>query len=88
MNWFWKRKKSVDISSYLISAPRCYQLRHGDIFTVSESYLIHVVRQSNQRRLFLPLKRYKMVTWYKPRTWFAYYWQIEYIAYQEEQDAT
>lgn len=65
------------------AAVRGYQVQNGDIFTVSESRAIHVMRCSNQRHIFMPLERYKNPIWYRPSTWFQWLWKIQYIEYEE-----
>lgn len=58
---------------------RGYQLHNGDVFTVTTKRLFDVVSRSNAHHIFLPIKRYKKVVWYKPSTWFRILWDIEYI---------
>lgn len=63
-----KRKNSVKL----------YAPHNGDIFSISEKNAFEVMSNNNCKCLFIPLKRYKKVIWYKPSTWFRWLWQIEY----------
>ena len=56
-----------------------YNLKNGDIFTTSSKRLFDILSMSNQYYIFKPLKHYKKIIWYKPKTWFREIWEIQYI---------
>lgn len=56
-----------------------YNLKNGDIFTISSKKLFDILSMSNQYYVFKPLKYYKKIIWYKPKTWFRKIWEIQYI---------
>lgn len=57
---------------------RGYRLTDGDIFTVAEKQLFEVFAMSNRNHIFVPIKRHRRITWYKPATWFRWLWDIQY----------
>lgn len=65
---------------------RAYAIRNGDIFTIEDKRIIEVLSQSNSHHIFLPLRRYKKVVWYRPWTWFRRFWDVKYIEYVEEDE--
>ena len=65
---------------------RAYELRSGDIFTIEDRHVLEALCHSNSRHIFLPLRRYRKVIWYRPRTWFRRFWDIQYIEFREEAD--
>lgn len=56
-----------------------YNLKNGDIFTTSSKKIFDILSMSNQYYIFKPLKHYKKIIWYKPKTWFREIWEIQYI---------
>ena len=66
---------------------RAYAIRNGDVFTIEDKRIIEVLSQSNSHHIFLPLRRYKKVTWYRPWTWFRWFWKVQYIEYGEEAES-
>lgn len=63
-----KRKDSV----------RLYGPHNGDIFSILEKHAFAVMSKNGTDSMFIPIKRYKKIIWYKPSTWFRWFWQIEY----------
>ncbi len=62
-----------------VNVVRGYQLHNGDVFTVTSKRLFDVLFRSSAHHIFVPIRRYKKVVWYKPSTWFRVLWDIEYI---------
>lgn len=54
-----------------------YKLNKGDIITVTEKQIFNVFH--NIYNVFRPIKREKHIVWYKPSTWFRWYWVLEVI---------
>ena len=52
-----------------------YKLNKGDIITVAEKQIFNVFH--NVYNVFRPIKRIKHIVWYKPSTWFRWYWVLE-----------
>lgn len=62
---------------------RGYQLKDGDVFTVCSKNLFSVISRSNMYHIFVPIREYKKIVWYKPCTWFRVLWDIKYIEWKE-----
>lgn len=56
---------------------RAYKLASGDVFSISENQAFEVMSRNSYGYMFIPIKRYRRVVWYKPSTWFRWLWQIE-----------
>lgn len=63
-----------------VSVARTYQLKSGDVFTISGSKaLIYAMSKSNFYHMFLPVRCYRRWVWYKPKTWFQIWYDIMYV---------
>mgnify|MGYP004659785627 CR=1 FL=1 len=81
---FIKRKKFAKYEYVEVPQPvRAYAPRNGDIFTIDDRHVLEVLRHSNSHHIFLPLRRYRKVIWYRPWTWFRRFWDIQYIEFEE-----
>ena len=56
---------------------RLYHPERGDIVCVSDKNLIEII--CNRAMHFRIIAKRKFVKWYKPWTWFKYYWVLEAI---------
>ena len=65
---------------------RAHRLSNGDIFTIDAKYFMDVFTKSNQYHVFMPRRVFKKVIWYKPKTWFRKYIEIEYIDYEKHDE--
>lgn len=54
-----------------------YKLNKGDTIIVPEKQIFNVFH--NIYNIFRPIKREKHIIWYKPPTWFRWYWVLEVI---------
>ena len=62
---------------------RSYELRSGDIFTIEDRHVLEALCHNNSYHIFLPLRRYRKVIWYRPWTWFRRFWDVQYIEFKE-----
>lgn len=64
---------------------RSYALNNGDEFTISIdrnlTEVLAMMRLSTKNCMFYPLKIFKRVIWYKPRTWFKKYMTVRYVEF-------
>lgn len=62
-----------------------YELKNGDEFAISIdrnfSEVLSMMRLTTSRHMFYPMKVFKRVTWYKPRTWFQKYMIVKYAEF-------
>lgn len=84
---FFRRKKLIKDECVEIQPVRACALRNGDIFTIDDKCVFEVLRYSNSYRIFLPLRRYRKIIWYRPWTWFRRFWDIQYIEFNEGVDS-
>lgn len=62
---------------------RVFKLKNRDVFTITTKRLFEVCSMSNLNHIFVPIKIYKKIVWYNPKTWFRTLCQIEYIENEE-----
>ena len=56
---------------------RLYELNHGDILCVSSKVMAEMAEMNDGQNLFVPLRRFRHVVWYKPSTW-RWRWKVAY----------
>lgn len=74
-------KTNKELWKFQDAMHRAYPIDNGDIFTIAESKAIHAMQCSNRHHIFMHLERYKAPIWYKPSTWFRWFWKVQYIEY-------
>lgn len=67
---------------------RGYELRNGDEFTVSLSSdlkeIMHMMQITDSTHKFMPIKIFRRVIWYKPRTWFRKYITVRFVEFESK----
>lgn len=76
-------KKSTE-TYYKSKSPyiRGYRLYDGDIFTIPLKRWFDVFSCSNMYYVFVLLKVYKNIIWYRPTTWFKKMCDVKFIEIQ------
>ena len=74
---------SLDFYEEDTGGTRVYKLYSGDVFTINDKLMVDVFKNSNRNVSFIPIKRYKMVKWYNPATWFKKWIDVMFVQHDE-----